>query len=106
MQPFQGGLKIYDISKPEKPLEIAFFKTGGKGVHRFTIHERYAYISTELDGYRGGFTMILDVKDPERPEEVARWWLPGQWIAGRKPRPGKVQPTTPITRCVWVTVST
>jgi hypothetical protein len=34
MQPFQGGLKIYDISKPEKPLEIAFFKTGGKGVHR------------------------------------------------------------------------
>ena len=32
-------------------------------MHRFTIDERYAYISTELDGYRGGFTMILDVKD-------------------------------------------
>ena len=82
MRPFQGGLKIYDISKPEKPVEIAFFKTGGKGVHRFTIDERYAYISTELDGYRGGFTMILDVRDPQRPEEVGRWWLPGQWIAG------------------------
>jgi hypothetical protein len=82
VQSFQGGLKIYDISKPEKPREIAFFKTGGKGVHRFTIDERYAYISTELDGYRGGFTMIVDVKDPKRPEEVGRWWLPGQWIAG------------------------
>jgi hypothetical protein len=26
--------------------------------------------------------MILDLKDPERPEEVCRWWMPGQWIAG------------------------
>jgi hypothetical protein len=26
--------------------------------------------------------MIVDFKNPERPEEVGRWWTPGQWIAG------------------------
>ena len=81
-QPFQGGLKIYDVSNPQKPREIAFFKTGGKGVHRFTIDERYAYISTEVEGYLRNITMIVDLKDPEKPEEVGRWWMPGQWIAG------------------------
>ena len=25
---------------------------------------------------------ILDLKNPERPEEVGHCWLPGQWIAG------------------------
>lgn len=79
---FQGGLRIYDISRPEKPREIALFKTGGKGVHRFTIDDRYAYISTELDGYVGAISMIVDLKDPEKPQEVSRWWLPGQWLAG------------------------
>ena len=26
--------------------------------------------------------MILDLKDPAKPQEVGRWWMPGQWIAG------------------------
>jgi hypothetical protein len=26
--------------------------------------------------------MILDLKNPEKPEEVCRWWMPGQWKAG------------------------
>jgi len=25
---------------------------------------------------------MLDMKNPERPEEVMRWWMPGQWTAG------------------------
>ena len=82
LKPFQGGLKIYDISNAAKPREIAFFKTGGKGVHRFTIDDRYAYISTEVEGFLGNITMIVDVSDPQKPQEVSRWWIPGQWIAG------------------------
>jgi hypothetical protein len=31
--------------------------------------------------------MILDLKDPARPEEVGRWWIPGQWQAGGEPYP-------------------
>jgi hypothetical protein len=26
--------------------------------------------------------MIMDLKEPARPAEVGRWWLPGQWTAG------------------------
>ena len=75
-----GGLGIYDVSRPDHPREIAFWSGGG--VHRFTFDGRYAYISPEVEGYRGNIVMILDLVDPTRPEEVGRWWMPGQWIAG------------------------
>src|SRR3546814_13830546 len=26
--------------------------------------------------------MILDLQNPAKPEEVGRWWMPGQWVAG------------------------
>ena len=73
------------ISAPHdraKPREIAFFKAPGKGVHRFTFDGRYAYISPTMEGYVGNIAMILDLKNPEKPEEVCRWWMPGQWTAG------------------------
>src|SRR5437016_6549371 len=79
---FQGGLGIFDVSNPREPREIAFWRSGGAGVHRFTFDGRYAYISPELDGYVGNIVMILDLEDPRRPVEVGRWWMPGQWVAG------------------------
>lgn len=78
----QGGLKVFDISDKTKPREIAFFKAAAKGVHRFTFDGRYAYFSPVMEGYVGNITMILDLKDPSRPEEVGRWWMPGQRVAG------------------------
>lgn len=78
----QGGLKIFDISDRTKPREVAFFKAADKGVHRFTFDGRYAYFSPNIEGYVGNIVMILDLKDPARPEEVGRWWMPGQWQAG------------------------
>ncbi|HEX9143399.1 MAG TPA: hypothetical protein VGA09_03945, partial [Candidatus Binatia bacterium] len=78
----QAGLKVFDISDRSKPREIAFFKTPGKGVHRFTFDGRYAYISPTMEGYVGNIAMILDFKNPAKPEEVCRWWMPGQWTAG------------------------
>jgi hypothetical protein len=78
----QGGLKVFDISDRSKPREIAFFKTAGKGVHRFTFDGRYAYFSPTMEGYVGNIAMILDLKDPTRPEEVGRWWMPGQRTGG------------------------
>src|SRR3989442_4317952 len=77
---FRGGLGIWDVSHPERPREITFVEW--KGLHRFTFDGRYAYLSPDLNGYRGNIVMILDLKDPAKPEEVGRWWMPGQWIAG------------------------
>jgi hypothetical protein len=77
-----GGFKIYDVSKPSEPKLICYHKTGGIGVHRFDMDERYAYISTEMAGYVGNILVIYDMRDPQQPAEVGRWWLPGQHIAG------------------------
>jgi hypothetical protein len=79
---FAGGLLVYDVSTPSRPREIAFWRSGGAGVHRFTFDGRYAYISPEMDGYVGNIVMILDLVDPAHPREVGRWWMPGQWTAG------------------------
>jgi hypothetical protein len=80
----RGGLAIYDVSNPHAPTEIAVWECGGTGVHRFTFDGRYAYISPEIDGYLGNIVMILDLERPDRPQEVGRWWMPGQWTAGNE----------------------
>ena len=78
----EGGFKLYDISNRAKPKLIHHEKTFGFGTHRFDADENYAYISTEMHGYIGNILMIYDIKDPRRPIEVSRWWLPGQHLAG------------------------
>ncbi|HEY7386406.1 MAG TPA: RNA polymerase subunit sigma-70 [Beijerinckiaceae bacterium] len=77
-----GGWKIYDISDRAKPELIHYERTSGVGVHRFDVDASYAYISTEMDGYIGNILVIYDLKDPRKPTEVSRWWLPGQHVAG------------------------
>jgi hypothetical protein len=78
----EGGFKLYDISNREKPKLIHHHRTHGRGVHRFDMDERYAYISTEMEGYVGNILVIYDIRNPAKPEEVSRWWLPGQHAAG------------------------
>jgi hypothetical protein len=77
----EGGFRVYDISDRAKPKLITHHRTGGIGVHRFDMDERYAYISTEMEGYLGNILVIYDMRDPARPEEVSRWWLKGQHTA-------------------------
>jgi hypothetical protein len=78
----RGGFKIYDVSDPTAPRFVHYQKTGGKGVHRFDMDERYAYMSTTMDGFQGNILVTYDVSDPTKTHEVSRWWIPGQHIAG------------------------
>jgi hypothetical protein len=78
----EGGFKVWDISDRAQPRLLSYQHTHGFGVHRFDLDERYAYISTEMSGYIGNILVIYDLKNPEKPEEVARWWMPGQHLAG------------------------
>jgi hypothetical protein len=84
---FGGGLGIYDVSQPSNPKPIAKWRTAGRGVHRYDFDGRYAYISPTAEGYVGNIMMILDLANPAKPVEVARWWIPGQWQAGGEPYP-------------------
>ncbi len=80
---WQGGLKVFDISKPAQPREIAFLKMPGKGVHRMTYWEPpLAYMSGSDEGFIDQFLVIVDLSEPTRPCEVGRWWFPGQHTAG------------------------
>jgi hypothetical protein len=84
----EGGFKLYNIKDPLDPKLISFVKTHARGVHRFDIDERYAYISTEMAGFVGNILVIYDIRDPAKPVEVSRWWMPGQnAAAGEPPHP-------------------
>ena len=65
----RGKFKIYDVSDPSRPSLLHYQKTGGKGVHRFDMDDRYAYISTEMDGYRVNILVNYDISDPTSPKK-------------------------------------
>lgn len=77
----EGGFRVWDIADRAKPRLITHHRTGGIGVHRFDLDARYAYISTEMEGYVGNILVIYDMADPARPTEVGRWHMPGQHVA-------------------------
>ncbi len=81
----RGGLKVFDISNRSAPREIAFVEAGEWGCHRFTFDGRYCYGSPNPEGYVGNIMEILDLQNPEKPEVVSHWWVPGQWEAGGEP---------------------
>ena len=86
---FGGGLGIFDVSNPAKPRLINKWTVTGEGggVHRYDFDGRYAYISPTAEGYVGNIMMVLDLQKPEAPEEVCRWWIPGQHVAGGEEYP-------------------
>ena len=59
-----------------------------------------------MDGYEGYIVMIVDLKDPARPQEVSRWWLPGQWVAGGENPYWCLSVTNAIIRCALAIGST
>ncbi|MGI4941739.1 MAG: LVIVD repeat-containing protein [Janthinobacterium lividum] len=80
---FAAGLRIYDISKPAEPREIAFLDMPGIGINRLWYSGgRYAYVAAHLDGFTDHILVVVDVQDPAKPAIAGRWWLPGMWRDG------------------------
>ncbi len=78
-----AGLRVYDIADAANPRPIGFMPVEGLGLHRvWWVGSRYAYASAILDGFTDHIFICIDLKDPTRPREVGRWWLPGMWQAG------------------------
>ncbi|MEM1074666.1 MAG: RNA polymerase subunit sigma-70 [Pseudomonadota bacterium] len=76
-----GGFRVWDISDKSAPKLLSYVKTHGFGTHRFDMDARFAYISTEMEGYVGNILVIYDLADPTAPREVSRWHMPGQHVA-------------------------
>jgi hypothetical protein len=91
---FEPGLRIFDVKDLSAPKELSFFRTSGSGVHRFSVdnEKHLAYIPTCVDGYLDHIFMTVDFSSPDKPREICRWWLNGQWLAGGE------KPTWPENR--------
>ena len=80
---FTSGLKIFDISKPATPTEIAFLPIPGIGLNRlWYTGGRYAYVSAHMDGFTDHILVIVALKEPTKPSIAGRWWIPGMWREG------------------------
>jgi hypothetical protein len=88
--PFSAGLAVCELADPLRPRQVGFWPSGGRGVHRVVwTGGRYAHMSATPDGFRDRIWVVVDIADPARPAEAARWWWPGQqqdeqpdWPAG------------------------
>ncbi|MGE0451112.1 MAG: LVIVD repeat-containing protein [Vicinamibacterales bacterium] len=84
------GIRTFDVTDPERPTLLQEFSTGtkGGGTHaNFWDGGRYAYLDCGWDDQLrmesserpySNALMIVDLQDPARIKEVARWWVPGQ----------------------------
>jgi hypothetical protein len=80
---WSAGMAVYDIARPAEPRQIGFLPVDGGGVHRiWYTGGPWAYVSALLDGYTDYIFLTVDMRDPARPREAGRWWIPGMHTAG------------------------
>ena len=70
---FTAGIRVYDISRPQKPAEIGFMPVDGLGPHRiWYVGGRYAYASIHFADFTDHVLAVIDMSDPRRPEVAGR----------------------------------
>ena len=83
--PFTAGMLVFDVHDPLAPRRIGRFDSGGAGVHRIVwTGGRYAHASVTPDGFADRIWMVIDMSDPERPVEAARFVLDEPEPAGAR----------------------
>lgn len=78
--PYTAGVYLWDIADPLNPKKLGHYSTGGTGTHRnFYNGGKYLHLAAGMPGYNGNIYVIVDISNPEKPVEVSRWWVPGQY---------------------------
>jgi hypothetical protein len=82
-----AGLELFDISVPEKPRSIAFYDCSGvqsRGVHQLWFCDgEFVHMASGAPDFKPShpnddqFYRCIDVRNPSKPTEVGRWWMPG-----------------------------
>ena len=82
-----AGFALFDISKPEQPKLISHFDASGpssRGAHCvWFVDGEFVHLTSGAPDFTPShpkddqFYRIIDVRNPSRPAEVGRWWLPG-----------------------------
>ncbi|WP_198951318.1 LVIVD repeat-containing protein [Pigmentiphaga sp. NML080357] len=82
-----AGFDLFDISKPESPRLVSHFDCSGphsRGVHAlWFVDGQFVHLASGAPDFEprnpldDQFYRIIDVREPSRPVEAGRWWLPG-----------------------------
>ncbi|WP_457940359.1 LVIVD repeat-containing protein [Mesorhizobium sp. 10J20-29] len=92
-----AGMELFDVSIPEDPRSISFFDCSGphsRGVHQlWFVDGQYVHMAAGAPDFEphnqldDQFYRIIDVRDPAKPVETGRWWLPGTRVGDTQPPP-------------------
>lgn len=79
-KPYETGAYIWDVeTDPESPSLLGHWESGGGGTHRNHYDGGdYVYMTANFPGFTGKLLAIVYISDPAAPEEIGRWWYPGQ----------------------------
>src|SRR5215469_13317666 len=82
-----AGFELFDVSNPESPKSISFTDCSGsysRGVHQLWFCDgEYVHMAAGAPDFKptheldDQFYRIFDVRNPSKPTEVGRWWMPG-----------------------------
>jgi len=94
-----AGVELFDVSDPGRPRRAGFFDASGphsRGVHHlWFVDGEYVHLSggaadfTPRHPKDDQFYRIIDVRQPSKPVEVGRWWLPGTHDGDAAPPPAR-----------------
>ena len=92
-----AGFELFDISIPETPKPISFVDCSGpcsRGVHQLWFCDgEYVHLAAGAPDFTprhpldDQFYRAFDVRNPAKPVEVGRWWLPGTGEGDSEPPP-------------------
>jgi len=97
-----AGVELFDISNPENPKSISFFDCSGP--YSMGVHQLW-FADGEFVHFAGGsedfiprdpkdcqFYRCIDVRNPSKPTEAGRWWLPGTREGDSEDPPARLSP--------------
>ena len=95
-----AGFELLDVAVPETPKRIAHFDASGahsRGVHQlWFVDGEFVHMSSGAADFQprhasdDQFYRIVDVRNPARPIEAGRWWLPGTREGDAEPPPQRL----------------
>lgn len=95
-----AGIELWDVAEPETPKLISFFDCSGphsRGVHAvWFVDGEFIHCAAGGRDFEPTNPLddqcytIVDVRDPAKPTEVGRWWLPGTRVGDSAPPPPRL----------------
>ena len=96
-----AGFELFDVSVPQRPRSIAYVDASGptsRGVHQLWFCDgEFVHMSAGAPDFTPTNPLddqcyrIFDVRNPGKPIEAGRWWLPGTREGDDAPPPARHQ---------------